>query len=162
MSIWTSSLIALLLPMAAAAETLRVAPPDGYCTVPGGGEKMVVLGPCPDGDAAPAVLTVMTGAAGSASALADQAAVARWLGTEAGRAALSRRGRARDVTVLEMRGRGDALLVRLRDPAAMGESWRILVPLADRMVTLTVTAPKGGTLALAEEFLTSMRTANRR
>lgn len=166
MSTWISKLAALilLLPLPAAAETLKVAPPSGYCIDNAASGQMMVMGRCAGGSGLPAVLTVMPGAAGSASSLANRDAVARFLTTEAGRAALSRRGRAADVTVAEMRGRGDALLIRLRDHATTGESWRILVPLAGRMVTLTVTTTGAGnsaqTLALAERFLAAMRQSN--
>lgn len=156
MSIWTSKVLALalLLPVPAAAEALRIAPPAGYCA--GDPGAMTVLRPC---EGAGAMLTVMAGAEGSASALADQGAVARWFQTDAGRAALSRRGRARDVTVRELRGRGDALLIRIADAGTRDESWRVLVPLAGRMVTLT--ASGGQSRELAEKFLDGMRAANR-
>lgn len=161
MSIWTNSLLALalLLPVAAKAQSLRVAVPAGYCVDPETVQGMMLAGPC-EGEGA--MLTVMTGAEGSAAGLADKASVADWLGTTPGREALSRRGRSRDVALLEMRGRGDALLIRLRDAAITGESWRVLVPLRDRLVTLTVSGLPGDQgRTLAEAFLRTMREANR-
>lgn len=165
MSIWTNSLLALalLLPVAAAAQTLRVAVPAGYCVDADTVRGMMLAAPCDGSDALPAMLTVMTGAEGSDAGLADRAGVADWLNSAPGREALSRRGRSRDVTVLELRGRGDALLIRLRDTAIAGDSWRVLVPLRDRLVTLTVSGalpPEQGR-TLADAFLRAMRQANR-
>lgn len=189
MSTWTNSagsvILALLLSATAAPAEVKVTPPPGYCVSPGGTEAGVVLmGSCagmngrPSGRRVPAaILTATIGPEGSAVPV-DGAALQAFFGSTAGRAALSRDGRAATVQVLETAvvadaGRGLAFILRVRDSApfpggrATEEYWRALLPLGDRMVTLTVLGlaaqpmePAAG-LALLRDFIASMRRANR-
>ncbi|MBL8563613.1 MAG: cation transport ATPase [Gemmobacter sp.] len=157
------------------AGAMMLAAPDGYCIVPGsrlerGDDALALMGRCAGEDSRPpAVLTVTLGARGSASGF-DSNALATWLRGAQGRAALSRRGRAADVTVEEVVGLKSALLIRLRDAGAdravEPAAWRAVLPLRERLVTLTVTGPRETPLAAAagrklmEGFIARMRAAN--
>lgn len=162
-------------PVLAGAMTL--AAPQGYCIQPGsrresGDSALAILGRCAGQETvAPAVLTATFGAAGSAEGLQDgQAVLAAWFRSDRGRAALSDRGRARDVTVDKAFGQGGALFLHVRDAGANAgvqrESWRAVLPLRGRLVTLTVAGPADQPLApaagqaLLERFVAALRRAN--
>lgn len=157
------------------AGSMMLAAPEGYCIVPGsrlerGDDALALMGRCKgETSRPPAVLTVTLGAKGSAAGF-DSATLANWLRGAQGRAALSRRGRAADVTVEEVAPLKDALLIRLRDAGAERgvepAAWRAVLPLRGRLVTLTVTGPRDQPLsasagrALMESFIARMRAAN--
>ena len=104
---------------------------------------------------------------------AGGAELADFFRSAAGRQALSRRGRATDVQVLEARRSGDAFLIRLQDrgPQAsapvQAESWRAVLALEGRLVTLTVAGPvdaplnRDAGLALLQAFVAATLAANR-
>lgn len=164
---------------------LTLAAPPGYCLEPGTTQQraegaILLFGRCAgQSQRAPAVLTAAVGAPGSGTGLApatDGAALAAFFRSDAGRRALSRRGRAADVQVLEARGRADAFLIRLRDSGAaraaaagavQAESWRAVLPLRGRLVTLTAAGPadaaldRDAGLALLSAFVTATVAANR-
>jgi hypothetical protein len=173
--------VALFAGAAGATEIRRVAILDGavtvaaprdYCIAPGAGQRgadsaVVLIGRCAGTpDAAPAVITVAVGQAGSASVLAGGgAALAEFFQSAAGRATLSRSGRAGDVRVLAAVGRGDVFYLRLRDRAA-GDYWRAILGLKGRLVTISVAGPAESPLppeagrSLLEAAVKRMRAAN--
>lgn len=132
------------------------AAPAGYCIAPGAGRRgadnaVVLMGRCRAGtDASPAMLTLSVGEAGSAGAMAaGGAALAEYFTSSAGRAALSRDGRARDVIVLEAVSTQNAFLLHVRD-RAVGDYWRAILGLRGRLVTLSVAGPEGQPLEAAK------------
>lgn len=147
--------------------------PAGYCIAPGAGQRqadsaVVIMGRCSaTGTAEPAVLTLTVGQAGSAGAMTGGgAALAAYFTSDAGRAALSRSGRAEDVQVLAAREADRAFLVQVRDRLA-GDYWRGIAGLRGRLVTVTAAGPsedaplpaaKGR--ALVEATLAALRRAN--
>lgn len=161
MSTWISRAAVLLaLPGCLAAPSavqraggFSIVAPEGYCAAPAArteaaGGDFLAFAPC-SGAAAP-VLTATVGAEGSASGLdLSGPAVAAFVRSEPGRAALSRTGTAASVRVLEVLQAGDTLLIRLEDSAPgpgglpPGEAWRALLARDSRLVTLTVAGAGG-------------------
>jgi hypothetical protein len=149
---------------------MQVGVPAGYCIDRTAGREdddtaIVVMGRCrEDSPVLPAVLTAAIGPAASAGVLAGGGgeALAAYFTSDAGRAALSRSGRANDVTVLVAKSVGTAFVMRIRDSGA-GEYWRGVEPAAGRLVTITVDAP-GADAAAGEavllQSLAAMRRAN--
>jgi hypothetical protein len=148
---------------------VQVGVPAGYCIDRAAGREegdtaIVVMGKCAEGSAAlPAVLTAAIGPAASAGVLAGGGQpLAAYFTSEAGRAALSRSGRASTVTVLQAKSVGAAFVLRIRDRDA-GEYWRGVEPVAGRLVTITVDAPGAAAAAgeaLLIQSLDAMRRAN--
>ncbi|SNX68916.1 hypothetical protein SAMN05878503_102356 [Cereibacter ovatus] len=176
---WTvrAGLAALLLSLAPAvlAEGVRVAPPSGYCIDKEASARtgLVLIGRC-EGvtDRPPAILTAVVGAPGSGMDLDGRGQeLAAFFASDAGRAALSRSGDPRRVEMLEAWGVDDAFLLRLRDTSrghhGQTESWRAVVSLKGRLVTLTATGTAAAPLArengkrLIGAFVTAMKAANR-
>lgn len=188
MSTWTSRAAALLTAAAlagcaAAGGGLRSRPvlggavtlaaPAGYCIDPGdvmeaGDSAVGLIGRCAGGNAAPAILTATVGGAGSGRGVAGSGeALAAFFASAEGRAALSRTGEARTVTVNEALAAGDAFLIRLTDTGAVPpEGWRAVLALRGRLVTLTVAGTPGAPLdaaagrAILDRFLAAIRRAN--
>ncbi|MDZ4095319.1 MAG: cation transport ATPase [Paracoccaceae bacterium] len=159
---------------------INVAAPAGYCIDPAGvmernATALALIGRCAGATPATrAILTATVGGKGSGVGIAGQGVeLARFFTSSAGRAALSRSGRARTVQVLETLAFGDAFLIRLTDtspnPYGPGqkESWRAVLGLGGRLVTLTVTGTTAAPLnrdtgrALLGAFLAAMQEANR-
>lgn len=155
-----------------------VAAPPGFCAARGGarvqgGAQVVAFARCTEG-APPALLTATVGAAGSAGpGDVDPQALATFLRSPAGRAGLSRAGRADTVTVREVLRTDGAVLVRLTDtsrprsgPDVEGDSWRAILVLSGRLVTLSATGGRGSALdrdagrQLIAAFVTALRRAN--
>lgn len=158
MSTWTSRVLAPLLLAACAAPggprsvqvgagpaAFTLAAPAGWCLAPGSvtrprGGDFAAFTPC---SGAGAILTATAGPPGSAPAAPDPRAMAAFFTGPAGRTALSRAGDPRSVRVHEVLSAGGATLVRLTDraprPATIGpgESWRAVMALRGRLVTLT-------------------------
>lgn len=87
----------------------------------------------------PAILTLSVGPAGSgASIRGDNAALAAFFTSDAGRAMLSRDGRARDVVVVQAFDEAGIFTMLVRD-RAVGEYWRAVSALRGRLVSLSVT-----------------------
>lgn len=184
MSTWTSSaLLAALLalpPLTAGAQetTVAVRAPKGYCPAPAGratvpGASFVAFVPCAGSTARPAVLTATLGPPGSAEGIdLSGEALAAYVITREGRAGLSRIGRADSVRVHEVIEAEEAVLIRLTDaspapdPLVSGESWRAVLALNGRLVTLTAGAADGRALerdegrALIGRFVRALRNAN--
>lgn len=161
---------------------LRVAAPRGYCIDPSSRQEkddsaLLLAGRCAgETGAPPALLTATIGPAGSAIGIdpaTDSAEIAAFFTSDRGRAAISRRGRAKDVTIAQMTEQSGALLLRLTDSGQAGnnaqvqaESWRALLPLDGRLVTLTVSGVQAAPLSaeaghrLIGDFATAMRRAN--
>ena len=148
------------------------AAPAGYCLAPGAGRRsddgaVVLMGRCTATSGAdPAVLTLSVGPAGSAGAMAagGEGLAAYFTSTE-GRGALSRRGRADDVSVLAAVGEAEAFLLHVRD-AAVGDYWRAVTGIRGRLVTVSASGPEGQALpegkgrALVEAAVAALRRAN--
>ncbi len=167
MSIWISNLLLLTvttLPTPVAQATgVALIPPPGFC-MGEGDDGPIRYDPCADADVPNAVLTARIGPEGSAEALRDLRQAVGWISSAEGRIALSTRGVATDVQILELGSRGDALLMLVRDRALPLPFWRILVPLRGRLVTLDVTGddmtPIAAGRTLAEVFLGQARKSN--
>lgn len=144
--------------------------PGGYCPDPStlqqtDGAASVLLGRCDAGsDAHPAVIAVTFGRPGSAGAMAAGGAqMAAFFASDAGRASLSRRGRASDVTVTSARSLGDLFLFRVTDRAE-GIYWRGMTALEGRTVSIKVSGPElaeADSRALVEDTVKALRRANR-
>lgn len=161
------------------AGAMQLAAPAGYCIVPGsrleqGDSALAIAGRCStDATQPPAVMTATIGAAGSASGFESSgvADLAAWFRSPPGLEALSRRGRAADIRLDQVIGVGDALLLHLHDAGAEDgvepASWRAVLPLRGRLVTLSAAGPADTPLptaqgrALIEAFADRMRSANR-
>ena len=162
------------------AGAVTVAAPRGYCVEPAAvletaDSALVLIGRCTGGAAnprAPAILSAAVSRPGSGLDIAASGeALAGFFGSEPGRAALSRSGSAATVTVLETVVVGEAFVIALRDtspdPTASPESWRAVLVLAGRLVTLTVTGTAAAPLdpeagrALLDRFIAAMQAANR-
>lgn len=151
---------------------ITAAAPAGYCLAPGAGRRsgdgaVVLMGRCSaESGAEPAVLTLSVGPAGSAGAMAAGGAeLAAYFTSSEGRAALSRRGRAGDVAVLEAVGVDEAFLLHVRD-RAVGDYWRAVTGIRGRLVTVSASNPDGQALpegkgrALVEAAVAALRRAN--
>lgn len=192
MSTWTSkaALTASALALAACvagggAGTVRfgtpeapgfaVAAPAGFCTARDslsrlGASDFVAFTRC----AGPGpVLTATVGAPGSGAGLdLSGAEMAAYFLSDEGRAALARSGRAEAVTVHEVLEADGAVLVRLTDrsrrPSEIGEgeSWRAVLAVTDRLVTLAAAPGRQAGLtrddgrALIARYVAATRAAN--
>ncbi len=161
--------------------------PSGYCvdrTASRGGAEgsFVLFGTCAalSGSAAagqpgkPAVLTasVAPGAADEAAFVASFPAMARFFASDAGRAALSRAGKAATVQVGTVSSRDGVLYLSLTDTAAQRgktvepDYWRAILQLRGHLVTLSVMSLADRPLVPAEKrqildaFVGRMRAAN--
>lgn len=161
---------------------ITVAAPPGYCVEPAAilqqvDSAIVLIGRCAGGtgqERARAILTAAIGEAGTGLGVAGGGAeLAAFFTSEQGRAALSRSGRAKTVNVLEAVGSGDAFLIRLTDTSpnkdgpGQAESWRAVMALKERLVSISVTgtieAPldRDASRALLDAYVSAMRAANR-
>jgi hypothetical protein len=151
---------------------VTVRPPRGYCVDPASGQEaedtaVVMAGRCSDrAPVEPAVMTVAIGRSGSAVPLAAGGeALAAWFTSTEGRRALSRSGAAADLTVVRAYSRGPAFLMRLEDRLA-GASWRSVLGIEGRLVTVSVSAPPGMSLdetegsALLDALVASLSRSN--
>lgn len=154
---------------------VTAAAPAGYCISPGAGMRgadsaVILMGRCsgsPTATAAPAVITLSVGPAGSAGVMADGAeSLAAFFQTDAGRTALSRAGKAEDVRVLSAVGSEDAFVMHVAD-SAVGEYWRAIRGLRGRLATVSVSGAEGAPItsgqgkALLEATLAALAAANR-
>ncbi|SPH16709.1 hypothetical protein DEA8626_00220 [Defluviimonas aquaemixtae] len=143
--------------MAVSGGAVTVAGPTGYCVDKGPSRDsptgaFVLLGTCAalTGSATtgqptyPAILTatVLPGAPDGAFE-EHLPAMAAFFRSDPGRAALSRSGRAEDVTLSQVLSRGDVLYLRLQDRSAVAgqpvesEYWRAILQVRGRIVTLS-------------------------
>lgn len=97
----------------------------------------------------PAVLTLSVGPAGSGAGVGrDNAALADFFTSDAGRAMLSRDGRASDVQVVQAFDQEGIFTMLVRDKA-VGEYWRAVTAIKGRLVTLSVAGTKDAPLPTA-------------
>ncbi len=151
--------------------SLKMAGPDGYCADPAtvrddDDSAVVFLGRCEaENGVHPAVLTVTAGKSGSGIAMASGGeTMAGFFKTDAGRAALSRRGKVSDVSIGAALAAKDVFLMRV-DDRAEGSYWRGMLSLGGRLVSISANgpdlpAPEGR--ALVEKTAKAMRRANPR
>lgn len=127
------------------AEAFFVAGPPGYCTARQAVTQtetsaFAAFARCTSGASASPILTATVGAPGSGGTL-DAPAVAAFFSAPDGRRALSRAGDPDSVTVHEVLRTEDAVLIRLTDLSpgspGEGESWRAVLTVGDRLVTLS-------------------------
>lgn len=130
---------------------LRIAGPKGYCpnveTLHSADDSAVVLlGRCfADSKAPPAVISVTVGQAGSGQA-AIGSDLAAFFASAKGRASLSQRGRAGDITLVRALSAGDIFLMQVSDRNA-APYWRGMAALDGRMISVRASGPN---LALDE------------
>lgn len=156
------------------ASAFLVAAPSGYCTAQQAVTRtdtsaFAAFARCTSGVAASPVLTATVGPPGSGSAL-DPTSVAAFFSAPDGRQALSRARDPDSVTVHEVLSTDDAVMIRLTDLSpgspGEGESWRAVMTVGDRLVTLSLvggldapfTREEGRILTRA--FIAAVRRAN--
>ena len=164
------------------AGAMMLAPPPGYCVVSGsrlerGDTALALMGRCDSGPAGSkaipaAILTTTIGASGTASGLgaAGLTDLATWLASPEGRGALGRQGRAADVRLSSITQSDGMLGMQVTDlgadPATDPDSWRAMLPMRGRLVSLSVAGPRGTPLPpeagrrLIGAFAAAMRKAN--
>ena len=128
---------------------------------------VVLIGRCTSmGGVAAALVTVTVGHAASAGVMAaGGAALGHFFATPAGRHALSRDGRANDVEVLQAGVLDGRLLLHIKDRVA-GDSWRAIMGVKGRLVTVSASGAQGAPLtadegrALVEATLDALQEAN--
>lgn len=155
--------------LAVAQGTVIVAGPPGYCvdrrlSRTGPGEAFVTLGNCaalsPGATGPAGVPAVLTATVSDRPATPpDPARLEAFLRSDAGRAALSRSGRAETVQILAARREGAMLLVQIRDGSAVGpgpatgpDYWRAVFDAGGRLVTASVLSFAGRPLDRDEGF----------
>lgn len=154
---------------------VTAAAPAGYCISQGAGLRgddsaVILMGRCSGGPsvtAAPAIITLSVGPAGSAGVMAGGGeALAAYFQSEAGRAALSREGRANDVRVLAATGTDTTFVLHVADNAT-GEYWRAFRGLRGRLATVSVTGSLDAPLtsdqsrSLLDATVSALDSANR-
>ncbi len=151
---------------------LTVAAPLGYCVDRQSARQqadgaVVLIGRCSAGSQfSAAVITVTVGAAGTAGVIADGGeALAAYFQTPGGRAALSRRGIADDVQVLQAANTDGAFTLQIAEDG-VGRYWRAILGLSGRLVTLSVQGSGEGSLdpavgrQLLDATIAAMRGSN--
>ncbi|OYU62487.1 MAG: hypothetical protein CFE30_09370 [Bradyrhizobium sp. PARBB1] len=124
--------------------SMQVGLAAGYCidntsSREGNDSLVLLMGRCNTGvTESPALLTLSVGPAGSGAGIGqDNAALAAFFTSDAGRAMLSRDGRARDVEVVQAFDQDGVLTMQVRD-LAVGDYWRAVAAIRGRLVTLSV------------------------
>jgi hypothetical protein len=172
--------------MAVAGGAVTVGGPSGYCVDPGAsregpGGAFVLLGSCASISGSftalsprrPGILTASVApGSGDETFAAAFPSMARFLASPAGRAALSRTGKAETVEIVTITSAGDVMYVHARDAApAPGQEveadyWRALMAVNGQIVTLSVLGlrdrpvPPEAKLALLESFVKKVRALN--
>lgn len=124
----------------------------GYCiddasSREAGDSLVLLMGRCNSSvTESPALLTLSVGPAGSGAGIGqDNAALATFFTSDAGRKMLSRDGRARDVQVIQAFDEAGIFTMLVRD-RAVGDYWRAVAGLRGRLVTLSVSGTEGAPL----------------
>jgi hypothetical protein len=156
---------------------VTVAGPDGYCVdtssvVAGDSEAFVLLVGCrTDARRRPVLAATVTGLAADAATGAENLNALRTAVTgEAGRGLISRSGRAEHVRIDAAEVADGAIWLRIHDvgsPEAFApDYWRAILPVADRVVSLSVLEARAAPGAAADgrailgRFVERMRAAN--
>ncbi|MBN2630154.1 MAG: hypothetical protein JXR75_06415 [Rhodobacteraceae bacterium] len=157
-------------PVAVLGGSMVLAAAKGYCPDPAmvtqtDGAAVALIGRCSDRETThPAVLTVSIGQAGSGSAMAaGQASVVAFLQGDAGRAMLSRDGKADNVKIISARGVDGQVLLQVQD-VAIGRHWRAMLDVSGRLVSITAVGPglpDAVGRALVQDTAAALRRANR-
>lgn len=147
-------------------------PPNGYCIDAKASRAeaesaVILMGKCSGASAVlPALITLSIGGEGSSGVLKTGAqALSDFFRSPAGRAALSRNGKAAAVTVSRVSLSGGALVMRVED-RSIGSYWRAVLGLRSRLVTISVSAPAGRALSeeggrsILDQTIAAMRRAN--
>lgn len=144
--------------IAVAGRSVAVGGPPGYCVDPAasrdGVKAFVLLGSCasiardPEAERPeiPGIMTVVVSSdPGTVAAIAEpDELLADYVRSDAGRAALSRDGRAETVRVADIRRQDGVLFIRARDtsaptlPGMSDEYWRALLKVNGRLVTVSI------------------------
>lgn len=170
--------------MQVAKGAVTIAGPNGYCVDTETSRDtdegaFVLMGSCASISQSffglkpkkPAVLTaaVAPGHQDKAEFVASFPATAKFLGSKAGRAALSRTGKANTVRILQITSMDDVMFIHATDSAAEQtrevdpEYWRALTTVNGKIVTLTVLGVQGMPLesdakrTLLDEFVLRVR-----
>jgi hypothetical protein len=170
--------------MAVAGGAVTVGGPSGYCVDPGAsregpGGAFVLLGSCASISGSftalrpkrPGILTASVApGSGDETFAAAFPSMARFLASPAGRAALSRTGKAETVEIVTITSAGDVMYVHARDGApgqeVEADYWRALMAVNGQIVTLSVLGlrdkpvPPEAKLALLESFVKKVRALN--
>ncbi|WP_092164033.1 hypothetical protein [Allgaiera indica] len=169
--------------MPVARGSVVIEGPAGYCIDTKGSRDttagtFVLLGSCASISGvstqprpqAPAILTAAVSAGSSGAGIAgSEKRLARYFESRAGRAALSRSGKARTVTILGHYDGDGAFFLHLRDSSARPDptvSWRVLFDLNGHIVTLSVVGLPGRPIsarhseALLRAFMAQVRAAS--
>ncbi len=132
--------------------SMQVGLAAGYCidntsSREGNDSLVLLMGRCNTGvTESPAVLTLSVGPVGSGAGIGqDNAALAAFFTSDAGRAMLSRDGRAGDVNVVQAFDEAGIFTMLVRD-RAVGDYWRAVAAIRGRLVTLSVTGTEGAPL----------------
>ena len=159
-------------PRSIVVSGVKLAGPNGFCPLPGtrqsvGGAEFVAFAPC-DGRAA-AILAATVGAQGSADGLTlTHASLAPYFQTEEGKAALRGAGSRDIVAVQEVGDYKGAVILRLTRQAKgqVSSSWRALMQVRGRLVTLTLRPRQGQIVDQTEgrrqitRFVDALRSGN--
>ena len=131
---------------------ITVRAPQFYCVSEaamrsGDDTAVVLIGRCTEaGRVAAALVTVTIGRSASGGVmLAGAEPLRAFLGSPAGRRALSRTGRAGDVAILQSGVVDGTLLLHLND-RVVGEYWRAVTAVRGRLVTISATGAEGAPL----------------
>lgn len=152
---------------------VTVAGPRGYCIDAGAlrettAEAFVLLARCVSARRTAPVLSASVTAIGLGEGRPNMAELAAFLATDAGRGHLSRSGRSEDLRILSTRHDESTIWLLLEDranPAAFEPIyWRAIVPVAGRVVTLSVLSARENpvTVESAESVLRAFVAATRR
>lgn len=154
---------------------VTVTGPRGYCidesaTRETGAEAFVLLARCVSARRTTPVLSASVTALGLGDWAPNMAELAQFLATDAGRGHLSRSGRAEDLTILHSGHDPHTIWLLLEDranPAAFEPVyWRAIVPVAGRVVTLSVLSARENPVdmqsaeGVLRAFVAAIRSAN--
>ena len=132
--------------------SMQVGLAAGYCidessSREGADSLVLLMGRCNAGvTETPALLTLSVGPVGSGAGIGqDNAALAAFFISDAGRKMLSRDGRARDVQVVQAFDEAGIFTMPVRD-RAVGDYWRAVAAIRGRLVMLSVTGTESAPL----------------
>lgn len=135
--------------------SMQVGLAAGYCidessSREGADSLVLLMGRCNAGvTETPALLTLSVGPVGSGAGIGqDNAALAAFFTSDAGRKMLSRDGRARDVQVVQAFDEAGIFTMQVRD-RAVGDYWRAVAAIRGRLVMLSVTGTESAPLDAA-------------